>query len=614
MREFLAYLHAHDQHYVVMVDPAVAYQAYPPFERGFDGNIFLLRDNGSVWKGVVWPGVAVFPDWFAENITSYWDNEFLVFFSASDGLDIDGLWIDMNEPSNFPCLFPCDDPDRAAQGFPPKPPRVRDPPRRLPGFPCDLQPPGTCERRTRPAGPAPDAQAAPTQPREAARPRPRPLEEPGRRLGLPGRDLLYPRYAIRNANSMQIDERGRDHGGISNGTVNTDVRHQNGLAMYDTHNLYGTMMSTASRAALLRRRPAVRPLVITRSTFAGAGAHVGHWLGDNESTWAHYRRSIAAMLNFAALFQVPMVGSDVCGFGGDTTEALCARWALLGAFQPFFRNHNNLDSRPQEFYRWPAVAAAARRAIALRYRLLDYLYTALHEQSRTGTPLLRPVWFLYPADRAAWALDLQYFYGPALLVAPVTAPAASSVDVYLPADLFYDFHTGARLQGRGALLHLPDQGPTDLPLFVRGGAILPLRATSAPTTAALRTRDFELLVAPDADGRARGSLYLDDGVSLVQPAGVTDAEFVYADGVLTAQGSFAFRTDVKIARVTVLGLAPPGRAGEAAGLADGGGGGGGMPRLRAAEQTVLGVDEESGAVSFAVELALTEGFRVELLV
>jgi len=64
-------------------------------------------------------------------------------------------------------------------------------------------------------------------------------QTPGEELGLPRRDLLYPECAIHNAAGYTV-ERNAGGGGISNHTVNTDLIHQNGLVMYDTHNLYGT--------------------------------------------------------------------------------------------------------------------------------------------------------------------------------------------------------------------------------------------------------------------------------------------------------------------------------------------------------------------------------------
>nr|POE90179.1 putative alpha/beta-glucosidase agdc [Quercus suber] len=631
MRELVSTLHARNQHYIVMVDPAVAYQNYDAFNNGVKADAFLKYSNGSVYKGVVWPGVTAFPDWFHPNTQAYWSGEFSRFFSADTGVDIDALWIDMNEASNF-CSWPCLDPTSEARsaGDPPRPPAVRlSAPRSISGFPADFQPqckavitfnvnatttPGEnivvlgsavtlgrndisnaaalsadtypiwsaaidvpantqitfqyvrtevdgsyvfeSSNHTITSGPCNsrnqsthdtittetpsqsskqrrtmrDAHGAPLLKRQADT----------EFLGLPGRNLIDPPYSVANA-----------AGSISNKTIFTDVEHYGGWVEYDTHNLYGAMMSEASRIAMQSRRPTLRPLIITRSTFAGSGRQVGHWLGDNGADWTHYLISIAGLLEFGALFQVPMVGSDVCGYAGGSNDLLCARWATLGAFSTFYRNHGEQGSPPHEFYRYPTAAAAAKNAIEIRYTLLDYIYTAFYAQNQTGTPAVQPMFFHYPNDPNCNALQYQYFYGPGLLVAPVTTENSTVGSVYLPDDLFYDWYTHRTVRGNASTLTLPDVPYTSIPLYYVGGHILAQRQRSANTTTELRKQHFDIVVAPGLDGCAAGTLYLDDGESLVQ-SHTSEIAFHYAHGLFQMTGTFDYDAKVEIRRLTVL--------------------------------------------------------------
>ena len=192
-------------------------------------------------------------------------------------------------------------------------------------------------------------------------------------------------------------------------------------------------------------------------------------------------------------------------------------------------------------------------SLIYRYRLLDYFYTAFHKASVDGSPVINPLWFKYPTDTATFGIDLQFLFGDSILVSPVTEENKTMATIYLPKDKFYDFATFTPVEGTGQNITLTDVNFTTIPLHIRGGVVLPLRKTGAMTTTELRTKDFEFVVAPDAKGTAAGSLYIDDGVSIVQEKS-TSVEMQFAEGKLCVHGSFAYDVGVKVASVAFLGV------------------------------------------------------------
>lgn len=105
------------------------------------------------------------------------------------------------------------------------------------------------------------------------------------------------------------------------------------------------MMETYATNLFLKSKN-LRPFIITRSSTLGSNKYGFHWTGDNYANFEFLRGSIADnFLNQMWGFQ--MVGPDICGFGGNTTEELCSRWFQLGALYTFARDHNDHDSRSQ---------------------------------------------------------------------------------------------------------------------------------------------------------------------------------------------------------------------------------------------------------------------------
>lgn len=100
LREIISHLHLKNQHFILIIDPAISYKNYLTFNRATEDDVLLKDADGSIHKGVVWPGITASVDWSHPNITTFWSREFRIFFDKDTGVDIDGVWIDMNEPAN----------------------------------------------------------------------------------------------------------------------------------------------------------------------------------------------------------------------------------------------------------------------------------------------------------------------------------------------------------------------------------------------------------------------------------------------------------------------------------------------------------------------------------
>jgi alpha-glucosidase len=300
----------------------------------------------------------------------------------------------------------------------------------------------------------------------------------------------------------------------------------------EIHNVFGMENSRGTFEGLLRLRPNMRPFVMTRASYAGGNRYAATWTGDNSSTWNHLRQTIPQLLNLG-LSGFAMSGADVGGFAGSPQPELLTRWLEVAAFQPIDRDHTAKGTNPQEPWENGTVedVSLRRKYIEERYRLMPYLYTTAEEMSRTGLPIMRPLFLEFPKGGLdGEPLDItdsgSFMVGHDLLVAQ--SPVPDEVDDYsvaLPTVGWYDYWTGEEINGSGGRTAIDNSTVTQpevkihpsvatLPVFVRAGSIVPeeplVQSTDETPQGPLSLRVYP----PVKDGEpCTGSVYLDDGVT-----------------------------------------------------------------------------------------------------
>lgn len=260
----------------------------------------------------------------------------------------------------------------------------------------------------------------------------------------------------------------------------------------DVHNIYGAFMTRAASDFFEKEFGREQKLIFSRASYIGAHRGSGIWFGDNFSWWSHI------LLNLKMLPSVNMCGflycgADLGGFNNNCTEDLLLRWLALGAFTPLMRNHRALGTRAQEAYQFEHTEWFAE-VLAVRYRLIPYLYKTFRRCSDEYDMMFRPLAFDYPDDPLACEVEDQLMLGDECMIAPLYEQNKNGRYVYLPEDMTLVKLSGEKVEAQSLEkgLHYITAALNEVPLFIRKGKSVPL-AKPALNTAELATENLTYL-------------------------------------------------------------------------------------------------------------------------
>ncbi|RZJ25867.1 MAG: DUF5110 domain-containing protein, partial [Flavobacterium sp.] len=278
----------------------------------------------------------------------------------------------------------------------------------------------------------------------------------------------------------------------------------------EVHNIYGHNWAKLIYEGYKKDFPNVRPFILMRSGYSGSQRFgMIPWSGDVSRSWGGLsgQAEIALEMGMQGL---AYMHSDLGGFAGEYNDnELYLRWLQYGVFQPIFRPHAQELVASEPVYKDIVTMEKAKKLVELRYQMLPYNYTLAFENHRSGIPMMLPLFFAEPENKELLGKSDTYLWGNDFLVTPILKPAATSADVYFPKGIWFDFFTGQRYEG-GQSRSVPT-AEDHIPVFVRGGAFIPLTGIFRNTDEYSRNMIFMNYYFDPSVKNSTGQLYHDDG-------------------------------------------------------------------------------------------------------
>jgi len=336
-------------------------------------------------------------------------------------------------------------------------------------------------------------------------------------------------------------------------------------------------------------------MFFARAGYAGSQAFTPVlWSGDPAASFDDEKglpAQVRAGVN-AGLSGAPFWGSDIsgyaCVFDPPPDKEVYLRWVELGALSSDMHDENACSGKPASAPpKWNVWSDAETTKVygdyaRLHTRLFPYIYAAAREATERGTPVIRHPLLMHPGEPAVAGVELEYYFGPSLYVAPVVRRGALSRTFWLPPGTWVDWWTMAPVAGGQTVTR---DAPLDLiPLYLRAGGVVAMLDPSVET------------LAPAEKGQA---------VSLADVAGVYDVRAAIDLATGTGRAELVDGTVLDVALAAGAPALPPGVAEaadeaalstcEACGRIDAQGGG--ATRVRVSTASVYDGVQAAGALT-----------------
>ncbi len=303
---------------------------------------------------------------------------------------------------------------------------------------------------------------------------------------------LYSSYGIRSWISLGVDAFYVDYDDKKNNQILALINHY-------IYSMYGLMLN--KRVVVLSRN---HSMSTHRDTVIFNGKTKVDW--ETLSILPQYQMS-------ASNNGVSYVASPIGGYyGGIETFELYIRYIQFGVFSTFLiLSSDDGKYYKREPWRWNiSEEEIIKKYLRLRYKLIPYLYTESYIYSKSGSPIIQPLYYKYPKIYDEPLYRNQYFFGSEMLVCPIVKKKNLVMDrvvqrMFIPEGIWYELESGKKYVGNK--YYMSFYKDEDYPVFCREGSIIPLSmemSTDLPT-------NIEVLVFPGANGSYL--LYEDDGIS-----------------------------------------------------------------------------------------------------